>query len=495
MRPFSALRTARRRLALQVSDGNRTQITKLANGLRVVTDSTPGHFTALGAYIDAGSRYETSKTSGISHMIDRMAWKLTPTRSGQQMMEDLARLGGNYMAGAQRELVLYQLSVFNKDIDKMFGCIAETIREPLFSDVEVVEAQQTALYELEELAFKHELFLPEVLHAAAYGPKTLGMPLYGSEQSVVSATPEEVRSFHSQFYQPQNTVLAFVGVEHDKAVQMAQAQLGDWANSGNPTSAGREKAQYVGGEICLPYQEPRFSNLPKLVHMQIAFETEGLLSEDLYALATLQKLLGGGSSFSAGGPGKGMFSRLFRVLNQYPFVENCMAFNHAHLDSGLFGITISCYVEHAEYMAQVVAHELLRIMETDVNKGGIVGTEFKRAKNQLVASLLMNVESKLAALEDIGRQVQCQGKVTTVDDMVAKIEQLSIEDVRKVAQKVFGGQGNGAQLAKASVVMQGERGLFGDVEYVMRYFGLGKYDTPMPDGPRDYTKKGLSRFF
>lgn len=474
---------------------SRVQISTLSNGLKVVTDSTPGHFSALGAYIDGGSRYEDNFSSGISHMIDRMAWKSTPTRTGQQMMEDLAKLGGNYMCGAQRELILYQSSVFNKDVDRMFACIAETVKEPEFTDLEVSEAQQTAYYELEELTHKHELFLPEVLHAAAYGQATLGMPLYGSMDSVAATTQSQIQAFHKIFYQPQNTVFAFVGVDHDVAVRMAENYLGNWKNTSFNAKDRRQRSRYAGGDVCLPYLEPRYNNLPKLVHMQIAFETEGLLSDDLYALALLQKLLGGGSSFSAGGPGKGMFSRLFKVLNQYPFVENCLAFHHAHLDSGLFGITISCYVDHAEYMAQIVAYEFQKVMEADVGKGGMSKTAFTRAKNQLVASLLMNVESKLAALEDVGRQVQCQGKVTSVDEMVAKIDRLSIEDVRKVAEKVFSGQGNGAQLSKPSVVMQGDRGAFGDVEYVCRYFGLGNYDSKMPDGPRDFSKRGLRLLF
>ncbi|GBL49643.1 hypothetical_protein [Candidozyma auris] len=466
------------------------QITKLANGLRVVTDSTPGHFSALGAYIDAGSRYENEHTSGHSHIMDRLAFKSTSKRSGKQMMDELARLGGNYMCGAQRESIMYQASVFNKDVNKMFDCIAETIREPQLTAPEIAEAGDTVEYELGELIHKHDLFLPEILHAAAYPGNTLGMPLHGSPDSLRSLTPEGIASFHKNFYTPENTVVAMVGVDHQEVLKMVESRLGDWKSSGAPIK--HEKPVYKGGEIALPYQEPLYSNLPKLVHMQIAFETEGLLSEDLYALATLQKLLGGGSSFSAGGPGKGMFSRLFRVLNQYPFVENCSCFNHAYTDSGLFGITISCYLGHGEYMAQVAAHEFAKVLETDISKGGITSQEFRRAKNQLISSLLMNVESKLAALEDIGRQVQCQGKVTTVDEMVAKIEALSIDDVRKVAQKVFSGIGNGKKQSQPSVAIQGNREEIGDVEYVLRYFGLGAWDTPAPPHPRDYSKEGKS---
>ncbi|KAM9905106.1 hypothetical protein OXX79_002356 [Metschnikowia pulcherrima] len=462
------------------------EISKLNNGLRIVTDSTPGHFSALGAYVNAGSRFETDSISGLSHMIDVMAWKSTSKRTGNQMMDDLARLGGNYMSGAQRESILYQSSVFNKDTEKMFECISETIREPKFTDSEFEEAKLTGMYELEELSHKHDMLLPEVLHEAAYSKKTLGMPIYGTHGSLSSLTADDAKKYHQNFFTPDNSVLALVGVDHLKAVHMAEKYLGDWKSCDLGQAIEKSPAKYEGGEVSLPSQEPRFSNLPKLVHMQIAFETGGLLSNDLYALATLQKLLGGGSSFSAGGPGKGMFSRLFRVLNQYPFVENCMAFNHAHTDSGLFGITISCYAEHAEYMAQVACHELAKIMEPTSSEGGIKKQEFDRAKNQLVSSLLMNVESKLAALEDIGRQVQFQGKVTQVEEMVTRIENLSIADVREVAQKVLQGRGNGAEPTRPTVVMQGDRASIGDVEFVLRYFGLGYFSSPDPPSPRDY---------
>lgn len=480
---------------LSISRGYATQlsrhieITTLRNGLRVVTDATPGHFSALGAYIDAGSRYEDPAHAGLSHIFDRMAWKLTLLRSGVEMMENLSKLGGNYMCSAQRESVLYQASVFNKDVDKMFGCIAETIREPRLTDQEVQETLQTAEYEVSEISSKHDMFLPEVLHAAAYNNNTLGLPLFCPPERLPNVTRQDVVDFHTKFYQPQNTVVAMVGVNHNHAVLLVESQLGDWT----PTSSTRPDigiVKYTGGEISLPYQPPLYANLPQLYHMQIGFETTGLLDDDLYALATLQKLLGGGSSFSAGGPGKGMFLRLYtRVLNQYAFVENCMSFNHLYINSGLFGITISCSPNAAHVMSQIICFELSKLLEKDSEKGGLTQSEVKRAKNQLISSLLMNVESKLAALEDLGRQIQCQGRLTTVDDMIKKIESLSVEDLRNVAEKVFTGKvvTKGISLGKPTVVMQGDRAAFGDVDFVLQYFGLGKFDAPKLTQPRDFS--------
>ena len=491
---LSSLRAMQRsslaRRAFTAATKPNIETSTLSNGLRLVTDSTPGHFSALGAYVDAGSRFENPNKPGLSHICDRLAWKSTEKYSGMELIENLAKLGGNYMCSAQRESVIYQASVFNKDVEKMFDCIAQTVRAPRFTDQELFETLQTAEYEVNEVSLKHDMFLPEVLHSAAYQNNTLGLPLFCPPERIPEIGKSDIINYHNQFFQPQNIVVAMVGVPHEHAVKLAEKQFGDWkpAKSYRPDFG---TVKYTGGEISLPFQPPIYSNMPELYHMQIAFETTGLLSDDLYALATLQKLLGGGSSFSAGGPGKGMFSRLYtRVLNQYAYVENCMSFNHSYIDSGLFGITISCSPNAGHVMSQIISFELSKLLEKDPAKGGLTEKEVKRAKNQLISSLLMNIESKLARLEDLGRQIQCQNKITTIDEMIQKIESLSLEDLRVVAEKVLTGSviTKGISSGQPTVVMQGDRASFGDVEFILRHYGLGKFQGPPLEEPRDFSK-------
>ncbi|CAI5760116.1 unnamed protein product [Candida verbasci] len=458
------------------------ELTTLNNGLRLVTDSTPGHFSALGAYIDAGARYEDSNKQGLSHIHDRLSFKSTEKYTGQQMLENLSKLGGNYMSSSQRESIIYQSSVFNKDFEKMTDLLTQAIRYPKITDQEFIESLQTCDYEVQELIYKHDVNLPEKLHAVAYS-NTLGNSLFIPKERIPLVEKADVLNYHKKFFQPQNVVIAMVGVPHDYALKLIESHFNDWKNASDKSGLG--KVNYKGGEICLPHVPPLYSNLPDLYHIQIGFETTGLLNDDLYSLATLQKLLGGGSSFSAGGPGKGMFSRLYtQVLNKHPFVENCMCFNHSYIDSGLFGITLSLVPEAGQISSQIICDELAKILD---NKYGIKENEFKRAKNQLISSLLMNVESRLARLEDLGRQIQVQGKITTIDEMVKKIENLSIKDVTNVAEKVLTGnvvtKGNSSGLP--SVAMQGDREVFGDVEYIMRRYGLGKFEGELNE-PRDF---------
>lgn len=450
------------------------ELSTLANGLRVVTDSTPFHFSALGTYVDAGSRFENPAKPGMSHIMDRLAWKETDKYSGIEMMENLAKVGGNYICSSQRESMIYQSSVFNQDVDKMFDYMSQTVRSPKITDIELLETLQTVEFEVSGLQEKADISLSEELHAVAYKNNTLGLPLYCPPLTLATVGKQDVLEYHSKFYQPHNVVVAMIGVPHQRAIELATQHYGDWENT-TTQRPSLGQVTYTGGVKLLPHRPPQNSYLPSLYHMQIGFETTGLLDEDLYALATLQKLLGGGSSFSAGGPGKGMFSRLFtRVLNQHAFVENCLAFNHSYINSGLFGITISVLPEYGQYMPNIICGEFVDLLDT--GKSGIKSEELRRAKNQLISSLLMNVELKLLSLEDLGRQIQCQGKLTTIEEMVKKIEALTIDNVRDVAYKVLTGNvvTKGISSGLPSIVAQGDSDVLGDIAAEVKACGLGR---------------------
>lgn len=199
-------------------------------------------------------------------------------------------------------------------------------------------------------------------------------------------------------------------------------------------------AHYTGGFLSLPpLPPPQNPALPHLSHIHLAFESLPISSPDIYALATLQTLLGGGGSFSAGGPGKGMYSRLYtKVLNQHGWVESCVAFNQSYTDSGFFGISGSCNPARVTDMLEVMCRELANLT-LDFGHSSLQIAEVNRAKNQLRSSLLMNLESRMVELEDLGRQVQVHGRKVGIREMCEKINALTVEDVRRVAKTVFRG--------------------------------------------------------
>lgn len=81
---------------------------------------------------------------------------------------------------------------------------------------------------------------------------------------------------------------------------------------------------------------------PNLAHLVLGFEGVSVKHNDFVTFCVLQSLLGGGGSFSAGGPGKGMYARLYvDVMNQYHWMYNATAFNHSYADAGLFCVRAS----------------------------------------------------------------------------------------------------------------------------------------------------------
>lgn len=461
-----------RGLATKAAKNPGFKLTSLSNGLKVATSSVPGHFSALGLYINAGSRYEKRNLKGCTHILDRLAFKSTQHIDGRTMTETLELLGGNYQCTSSRETMMYQASVFNNDVEQMLRLMAETVRFPNISQQELDDQKLATQYEIDEIWLKPDLILPELLHTTAYAGETLGSPLLCPRELIPSISKYYLNDYRNKFYLPENTVASFVGVDHDTALKYAEKYMGDWESTHPPII--KEAAHYTGGETCIP-PTPTFGNLPELYHIQVAFEGLPIDHPDIYTLATLQTLLGGGGSFSAGGPGKGMYSRLYtHVLNQYYFIENCVSFNHSYSDSGLFGISISCIPEAAAQAVEIIALQFSNLFANENLK--LTNEEVSRAKNQLKSSLLMNLESKLVELEDMGRQILLHDRKIPVEEMISKIEKVTPQDIERVARMVFSGnvsnQGQGT--GKPTVVMQGNREAFGDIEGVFRHYGIGK---------------------
>ncbi|KAH9892920.1 peptidase M16 inactive domain-containing protein [Xylariomycetidae sp. FL2044] len=484
------------------------QITTLPNGIRVASEALPGSFSGVGVYIESGSRFENQDLSGVSHIVDRLAFQSTTKRSTESIQKTVASLGGSVQCVSSRESMMYQAATFNSAIPVATELLAETIQNPQLLEEEVQQELRTAEYEINAIWQSPDLILPELVHMAAYKDNTLGNSLLCPKERIPHINSSVIQAYRNAFYRPERTVVAFAGVPHAEAVQLATQFFGDMKGSQQPllsqsgsetsldsaassassvssaasisassshqspsflskiplfknlsTTAANDAsvqntlspilptseqatspAHYTGGFISLPRQ-PISPNpaKPNFTHVHLAFEGLPIASDDIYALATLNQLLGGGSSFSAGGPGKGMYSRLYtNVMNNYRWVESCQAFNHSYTDSGLFGITSLCTPGSTQKTLDIMCHEL-RSLTTATGFSALGQEEVQRAKNQLRSSLLMNLESRMVELEDLGRQVQVHGRKIPVQEMCRRIEELTTEDLRRVASEVLGG--------------------------------------------------------
>ena len=409
---------------------------------------------------------------------------------------------------------MYQSAIFSQDLERVVSLFSDVVCNPTIAPAEVDEQRMTAMYEIEEIWSKPEMILPEILHTAAYQGNTLGNPLLCPPESLENMSSELIKGYMKDWYRPERMVIAACGTDHDQVVKLADKYFGHLGKSSEPLDSVETHAEALRRQAAEAINDDSssivksfFKSSPKqpkntydiatqpahytggtsfldvgkddapLTHVYVAFEGLSINDPDIYSLATLQILLGGGGSFSAGGPGKGMYSRLFtNVLNQHYWVESCQAFNHCYTDSGLFGIAGSCRPEYANALLEVICRELDLVSRSDVMEHlAVNATELSRAKNQLKSSLLMNLESRMVQLEDLGRQVQVHGRKTGIDEMLEYIDRVNVPELQRVASRIVRGAVGvtSGGTGKATVVVQGHlRGLT-DVNKVIEKYGLG----------------------
>ena len=369
---------------------------------------------------------------------------------------------------------MYQSSNFSQSTTSALSLIAETALHPAFSYEEILEQREAARYEIREISAKPEMILPEVLHEVAYGSHSLGNPLLCPEDRIDVVDGSLMRKFMEQWYRPERMVIAGAGMHHEELVEWAdkyfsymkpsvtspesvrpplsrstahntplhllppspspslyktlsRAASSYLCTPSSESSAHTGPTQYVGGHKFVYSPNSEFN------HIYLAFEGVGIHDSDVYALATMQILLGGGGSFSAGicqnnfisiasetvrssgGPGKGMYSRLYtHILNRQPQIDHCASFHHLYTDTSLFGLFASFlpsssatrksspyYGSTPSQVLPHLAHQLSLLLYQDVPQ-----VELNRARNQLKSSLMMALESRSVEVEDLGRQVR-----------------------------------------------------------------------------------------
>ncbi|XP_053987995.1 mitochondrial-processing peptidase subunit alpha [Hylaeus volcanicus] len=426
-----------------------TKVTVLPNGLRVASENRFGQFCTVGVLLDSGPRYEIAYPSGISHFLEKLAFGSTKTfENKDQIMLALEKHGGICDCQASRDAFVYAASAERHGLDTVVQILGDIVLRPQITQEEVSAARQMIRFELESLLTRpeQEPILMDMIHAAAYRNNTLGLPKICPEENVDRIDRKVLFEYLRNHYTPSRMVVAGVGVKHEDLVSAVQRHFIDkksiWeeegeerGNTNSVPSVDTSIAQYTGGYILEECNVPVYagpSGLPELSHIVIGLEGCSHQDPDFVAMCVLNMMMGGGGSFSAGGPGKGMYTRLYtNVLNRYHWLYNATAYNHAYADTGIFCIHASCTPSHVKEMVEVIVHEMVAMTSN------IVDGELARAKKQLQSMLLMNLEHRPVIFEDIGRQVLATGSRKRPEYFIQAIDAISKDDINNVARRLL----------------------------------------------------------
>ncbi|ESN93385.1 hypothetical protein HELRODRAFT_186101 [Helobdella robusta] len=432
--------------AIPTTDQHDTKVTKLENGLQVATQAKFGMFCTVGVLIDSGSRYEVHHKSGTSHFLEKLAFSSTSKFPNKDaILQTLENHGGICDCQGSRDTLIYAVSASADGLPDVVELLSQVTLKPSITNEEIEYARQAIEFELESINMRPdpEPLLVELIHSAAYVNNTLGLPKMCPAENVSQIDRGTILNYFNQYHTPERMVLAGVGVDHEELVALARRHFtsqptwtGDPVVNTHPKNKDLSVAQYTGGsrEVVKDLSDVSLgpTPMPELAHFVVGLESCSHKHEDFVATCVLNMLMGGGGSFSAGGPGKGMYTRLYlNVLNRHHWIHNATAFNHAYNDSGLFCIHASSHPSSLKELTDVILRELVN------TQNDISPDELNRAKTQLQSMLLMNLEARPVVFEDVGRQVLSNGKRMPSEYYCDLIQKITEADVQRVARKML----------------------------------------------------------
>jgi predicted Zn-dependent peptidase len=416
------------------------QITSLPTGLAVVTETTPHVKTAaIGVFVGAGSRYERAGEHGLSHFIEHMAFKGTRRRSARDIAETIENVGGDLNAETGVERTSYFARVLGNDTELALDVIGDLLTNSVFDPEELKREKNVVLQEIGAVEDTPDDLVFDLVTATAWPNQPIGRPILGTREGVEAFDRAAIDQYLGRRYSAGATVVAAAGaVSHDHILALAQSRLEGLPAAPAPAEG---QAAYTGGET-------KVKRRLEQTHIVVGFEGRRANAPDHDAAQVFAAAVGGGMS-----------SRLFQeVREKRGLAYSIYGFHWDFIDTGLFGF----YAGSADRdVAEVVAASLDCLGEA---AHGLEEAEIRRAKAQMKVSLVTALEQPGARVHQLSRQMQIYGRTLSFDEMLARVDAITAEDVRKTgaamlrsspAVAVIGAVGKAPGQAKIARALKG----------------------------------------
>lgn len=391
-----------------------SQITTLTNGLRIITAERPQLETvSLGIWVKTGSAYENRDNNGISHFLEHMSFKGTKTRTALQISEEIEDVGGQSNAYTSREFTAYYAKMMKENAELAVDVLTDSILNSTFPEEELIKERDVVIQEIKQTIDTPDDIVFDYFQATAFPDQALGRSILGPEKTVRSFNRQTLLDYISSNYAAENMVLCAVGnIKHQDFVNMVAKRMQGFRTKTNFTT----EAQNYGGGFFLERRPIEQS------HLVLGFKACPYKSERYYDVAILSTILGGGMS-----------SRLFQEIREKRgLVYSVYSFTAAHTREGLFGIYAGTGAKDIPVLIPVVVDEIKKICNELVSD-----KEFSRAKMQLKASIKMGLESSSSTAEVLARQNLIYGRSLSVEEVIAKIDAVTKDDIRNIAAGIF----------------------------------------------------------
>ncbi len=390
------------------------QRTVLPNGLVVLTEPMDHVRTvALGVWISAGSRYEDGARNGISHFIEHVLFKGTATRSALEIAQAMDAIGGHLNAFTDKEHTCFYLRVLSDHLEEGLEVLADMMLHPALEPEALERERQVVIEEIKMYEDAPDDLVHDLFSATLWPGHPLGRPVSGSQESVGGLRREDLLEFMAVRYRPDVSLVAAAGrLEHDRIVALVERTLQGWV--------GRATSVTLRPPAPARATAVRSKEIEQ-VHLCLGVPGLPQAHPDRYALFVLDTALGGSMS-----------SRLFQeIREERGLAYSISSYHAAYRDTGAFVIYAGTSPQACREVLRLILEGLRRARQ------GLSAEEITRAKESLKGSLMLELETPGSRMTKLARSEQYFGRQITLDEIIADVEAVRSEDVRREAEELL----------------------------------------------------------
>jgi predicted Zn-dependent peptidase len=392
--------------------------TVLDSGVTVITEAIPTvRSIAIGIWVAAGSRDEEPEEAGVSHFLEHMMFKGTPTRTANEISESFDRLGAEVNAFTSEEATCFFSRVIDHHGPEAFSILSDMLVNSLFEESASVSERQVVLEEISRMEDTPDQKADELFTETLWKGHPVGRPVIGRPETVGAFTPANLRSYTARHYRTGDIVVAAAGnLTHDAIVKMAKDHL-----SGLPVATRAPRT------LSTPQAERRLVVATKeLEQAHICWGTLALAANDpdRFVMDLLNAVLGGS-----------MASRLFcEIREKRGLVYAVQSYQSRRADTGSITVYAGTRPENTAKVITLITEEVAKVLEA-----GITAAELSRAKDSVEGSLVLGLENTNRRMMRIGGAEVGSLDLLSIDEVMERYAAVSLEDIQRVALATLGG--------------------------------------------------------
>ncbi|HZJ58378.1 MAG TPA: pitrilysin family protein [Clostridia bacterium] len=389
---------------------------RLCNEIQVVTERIP-HFrsVSIGLWFRAGSVYESEDQNGLSHFIEHMLFKGTKRRTAKDIAQTLDAVGGQLNAFTAKECTCFYSKVLDEHLELSLELLADMVFNSTFCETEMEKEKGVILEEISMYEDSPNDVVHELLSANFFKSHPLGSPILGTRENVGGFTRQKLQDYFNRFYVPQNLVISIAGnYDETSLYQVLDKYFGNWTEPEH--EFGKPSLFTPGGGVFYRYKDI------EQTHLCIGCPGIVLGDEDIYPLMVFNNIFGGGMS-----------SRLFqRIREEHGLAYSVFSFPSSYTHGGLFTIYGGLRPSQVDQTMDLVVQEIRAI-----KKGNITREELSMAREQLKGNYILGLESTNSRMTAIGRNQLLLGRTMTPDEVLTKIDNVTMDNIYKVLDGMF----------------------------------------------------------